>query len=147
MENINEVIQPRGFVKRQVFDQYGNLFYEDSGPNTITTLGKAHIADRVGPRLQDPMINMAIGTGTPSTTALGTEISRRGFRSTSTSGAVWTFVSEWNYDDNVAGSITEAGVFNSEKASTGTMLCSALFTAIPKVANGTLVITWTITVT
>lgn len=111
--------------------------------NTVTTAGKNGAADQVlaSPTLGKPT-HMAVGTGTPSATALGTESDRNALTSKTRSNAVVTFVGDWAAGDATA-ALTEAGVFDA--ASTGNMWVSASFSAINKGASDTLTITWTLT--
>ena len=112
--------------------------------NTTTSAGKAGIADQLlaSPSLNKPT-HMAVGTGTPSSTALGTETDRNALTSKTRSGAIVTCVADWAAGDATA-SLTEAGIFDA--ASTGNMYCSATFTTIVKGASDTLQISWAITV-
>lgn len=112
--------------------------------NTVTTAGKNMIADRVlaSPTLGVPT-HMAVGTGTPSATALGTETDRNALTSKTRSSAVVTMVGDWAAGDATA-ALTEAGVFDA--SSTGNMHCSASFAVINKGASDTLQISWTLTV-
>lgn len=79
-------------------------------------------------------------------TALGTEVNRQPFQSQSSSGTAWTYVAEWDIEDEFSATITEAGVFNADSGLGGTMLCSASFDPIVKGVNDSLRITWTITI-
>lgn len=111
--------------------------------NTVTTAGKNGAADQLlaSPTLGKPT-HMAIGTGTPSATALGTELDRNALTSKTRSGAVVTMVGDWAAGDGT-GALTEAGVFDA--ASAGNMWLSASFAVVNKGANDTLQITWTLT--
>lgn len=102
------------------------------------------IADRVlaSPTLGVPT-HMAIGTGTPTTTALGTELDRNALTSKTRSSNVVTMQGDWAAGDGT-GSITEAGIFDA--ASTGNMHSSASFSVVTKGASDTLSIVWTWTV-
>lgn len=112
--------------------------------NTVTTVGKAHVADQLSASPGEAaMSHMAIGTGTPSATALGAELDRNALTSRTDSGAVVTYIGTWAAGDGT-GALTEAGIFNA--GSGGTMLCSASFAAINKAAGDALTITWTLTV-
>ncbi len=124
-------------------DADGNIKHS-STHNTVTTAGKNAIADQLlaSPTLGKPT-HVAIGTGTPSGTALGTELDRNAFTTKTRSNAVVTIVADWAAGDGT-GAITEAGIFDA--ASTGNMHCSASFSVINKAAGDTLQITWTITV-
>lgn len=125
----------------------GRVKDERSIYNTVPANGKALIADRLlaSPTLAVPS-HMAVGTGTPSATLLGTELDRNAFTSAATrSGAVVTFIGDWAAGD-ATGALTEAGVFNIATANTVTMLMSATFSVINKGALDTLNITWTLTI-
>lgn len=111
--------------------------------NTVTTAGKQGVADQIlaSPSLSK-MTHMAIGTGTPSSTALGTELDRNAFTSKTRSGAVVTVVGDWAAGDGT-GTLTEAGTFDA--SSSGNMWMSTTY-AVTKAAADTLKITWTLTV-
>lgn len=141
-----EKITLSGKLDIKLFDKNGKLKIHRQVPNTITSLGKEYIADRLGSRTLAAMSNMAIGTSTPSATALGVELNRRIFKTNTSTGATWTYSAEWNIDDEVSGTVTEAGVFNADSGLGGTMLCSSSFTGIVKALNDSLTITWTLTV-
>jgi hypothetical protein len=112
--------------------------------NTITTAGKNMIADRVlaSPTLGVPT-HMAVGTGTPSTTALGTELDRNALTSKTRSTNVVTFQGDWAAGDGT-GSITEAGIFDA--SSSGNMHASASFSVVTKGSSDSLSIVWSWTV-
>ena len=86
---------------------------------------------------------MAIGTGTPGASALGTELDRNALANKTRSGAVITFTATWAAGDGT-GTLTEAGIFDA--AAAGNMWCSTSFAAKPKAAGDTLSATWTFTV-
>ena len=121
----------------------GSIKHE-SVHNTITTAGKNGVADQIlaSPSLGKPT-HMAIGTGSPSSTTLGTELDRNILTSKTRSGNVVTMVGNWAAGDGT-GVITEAGIFDA--SSGGNMWVSSSFTAINKTAGDTLEITWTLTI-
>ena len=131
-----------GFVRVEVRGPDGQI-KSCAQHNTVTTAGKAGLADQAlaSPSLNKPT-HMAVGTGTPSGTALGTELDRNALTSKTRSGAVVTMVGDWAAGDGT-GTLTEAGVFDA--ASTGNMWLSTTF-AVTKAAADTLSITWTLTV-
>ncbi len=150
----------KGSISIQLFSEIGHLQIEgydlsaeildclDSRLllNTVTALGDAHVADQLSDQGNTAMSHMAVGAGTPSTTALGSETDRNALDST-TQGTVGDdndviYVCTWAAGDATA-ALTEAGIFND--ASAGTMFVSASFAAINKGANDSLVITWTVT--
>lgn len=117
---------------------------ETRAANTVTTAGKNGIADQIllSPTLNKPT-HMAIGTGTPSGTALGTELDRNALTSKTRSNAVVTMVGDWAAGDGT-GAITECGTFDA--ASAGNMWMSATFSVINKGASDTLSVSWTLTI-
>lgn len=125
-------------------DASGAVKQEQTVHNTVTTAGKNAIADQLlaSPTLGKPT-HMGIGTGTPSGTALGTEIDRNALTSKTRSGAVVTMVGDWAAGDGT-GAITEAGV--SDASSAGNTLLTTSFSTINKGASDTLQITWTLTI-
>ena len=132
-------------MKIELLDKSGNIKDERLIHNTVTTKGKEGIADNLlaSPTMGKPT-HMAVGTGTPTSTALGTEIDRNALTSKTRSGAVVTMVGNWAAGDG-SGTLTEAGVFTASSA--GDMFLSASFGAITKGASDTLQITWTLTIT
>ena len=131
-ENVHIVLRgPDGAVK------------EERIANTVTTAGKNGAADQIlaSPSLNKPT-HMAIGTGSPTGTALGTELDRNALTTKTRSGAVVTMVGDWAAGDGT-GAITEAGIFDA--AATGNMWVSASFSTVNKAAGDTLQITWTLT--
>jgi hypothetical protein len=113
--------------------------------NTVTSAGKAGAADQIlaSPTLAKPGW-MAVGTGSPAATLLGTEIDRNALTSKTRSTNVVTFVGDWAAGD-ATGAITEAGVFDVVTANTVNMWLSASFAVINKGASDTLNISWTLT--
>lgn len=113
--------------------------------NTVTTAGKQGAADQIlaAPTLSKPT-HMAIGTGSPAATLLGTELDRNALTSKLRSGAVVTMVADWAAGDGT-GAITEAGLFDIATANTANMWASASFSVVNKAAADTLQITWTLT--
>ena len=106
---------------------------------TIAALGKEWLADQAAARLQKPVTLMAFGTGTPSATALGSEIS--GSRRTvtpSSSGAVSTYKAHLDVEDQITANITEVGLFNNSNV----MVASQSFAAVVKTANEPFYVTW-----
>jgi len=126
-------------------DSKGQIKHE-SVHNTVTTAGKNGIADQLltTPTLPKPGW-MAIGTGSPGATLLGSEIDRNALTSKTRSGAIVTMVANWAAGDGT-GTITEAGIFDVVTANTVNMWASASFSAIIKGVADTLQITWTLTV-
>lgn len=130
-------------VKIELFDGEGKLKLSRTH-NTTTTAGKNGLADQIlaSPTLGKPT-HMAIGTGTPSGTALGAEAARVAFTSKTRSGAVVTIVGDFPAGTGT-GAIIEEGLFDASSA--GNMWNSSSFGTITKNAADTLKITHTITI-
>lgn len=117
------------------------LFY-----NTITDAGLAVCAKRLGGVTEDAITHMAIGIGTPSATALGSEIAtgggeRAGVTPTSQTTTVTgdTIRSTNTYAFTDAFAITEEGLFNA--SSDGDMVASRNFSAINVTSGDSLQVT------
>lgn len=128
----------------ELFDYEGKLKDRRELHNTVTVAGKNGVADQIlaSPSLGKPT-HMGIGTGSPSGTALGTEIDRNALTSKTRTDNIVTYVCDYAAGDGT-GAITEAGVFDA--VSSGNMWQSASFAVITKLAGDTLQITWTLTV-
>ena len=116
--------------------------------NTITVVGLALTAKRLGGVSADPITHMAIGEGTPTTTALQTEITDGGGARAGVTPASATTTSTddtirsantFTFTSGADFAITEEGLFNA--ASTGTMVASRSFSAINVVSGDSLQIT------
>lgn len=133
-------------VELRLFDKYGNLKDFREVKNTVTTAGKNGVADQI---LASPSLAkmgwMAIGTGSPAATLLGTEIARVAFTSKTRSGAIVTVVGDFAAGTGT-GAITEAGTFNVVTANTVDMWMSASFSVVNKSAADSLSISWTLTI-
>lgn len=116
--------------------------------NTITAVGLALTAKRLGGVAADPISHMAIGIGTPSATALGSEITTAGGAragvtpaSATTTGTDDTIRSAntFTFTSGADFAITEEGLLNA--SSDGTMVASRTFSAINVVSGDSLQIT------
>lgn len=141
---MEETFSIKGNLDIKVFDQKGALKDEIQIHNTVKNAGLYGLLDQA---LDSPTLSkvthMAVGTGSPASTALGTEIDRNAFTSKSRTNAVLTMIANWAAGDGT-GAITEAGLFDAD--ADGNMWCSSSFTAINKGASDTLQITWTLTI-
>lgn len=144
----NETLNVDGRLHIRLFDENGKLKDERKVKNTVTTYGKSGIANclKATPDVVKPGW-MAIGTGTPAATLLGSELDRNALTSKTNTvpSAVLTMVGDWAAGDGT-GAITEAGIFDVVTANTVNMWCSASFSVINKAAGDTLSITWTLTI-
>lgn len=109
--------------------------------NTITTKGKEVCAKQVGGVTSAPVTAIAIGIGSPSATALGSEITTNGGargaatvtnETTDTTGDTCQWVKTYSFLGSFA--VTEEGLFDNN-TSGGNMLASQSFSAV-NVANG-----------
>ncbi len=142
---MKEGLELKGNVSIMLRDDRGRIKARRVIHNTVPANGLAHVADQLSATPgQAAMGWMAIGTGTPTATLLGTELDRNALTSYTDAGAVVTYIGDWAAGDGT-GAITEAGVFNVVTANTITMLMSSSFAAINKGASDTLKITWTLT--
>jgi len=110
--------------------------------NTVTTAARNGAADQLlaAPSLGKPT-HMAVGSGTPSGTALGTELDRNALTTKTRAGAVVTMTATWGPGDGT-GAITESGIFDA--ASAGNMWCSSSFAVVNKGAGDTVSVSWTL---
>jgi hypothetical protein len=141
----NNILTLSGNVLVELFDARNSLIDTREVTNTVTTAGKAGVADQV---LASPTLAkfgwMAIGTGSPAATLLGTETARVAFTSKTRSTNVVTVVGTFNPGTGT-GAITEAGTFDVVTANTVNMWTSTSFSVVNKGAADTLTITWTLT--
>ena len=136
-----------GKLNIQLFDEFGNLKYEDNTTNLVVTSGLEFIADRMTGTGSAVMSYMGIGTGTtaPSAgqTSLISQADRNALTSATTTGASVTYEATFAPGEGT-GAITEAGIFNA--SSGGDMLCRTTFAVVNKASGDTLTINWTVTV-
>ncbi len=115
--------------------------------NLVVTAGKAFLASAIINSSASPFSHMAIGTGTTAAavgdTALGSEVARQAFTTSSVASNVVTLSTTYAAGTGTA-ALTEAGILNA--SSGGTLLSRVVFSAINKGSADSLTITWTITV-
>lgn len=136
----------KGKLCIQIFGPDGKIKDERKIHNTVKNAGLYGLLDQA---LASPSLSkvgwMAIGTGSPAATLLGTEIDRNALTSKTRSNAVLTMVGDWAAGDGT-GTITEAGLFDVVTANTVNMWCSASFGAVTKGAADSMQISWTLTI-
>ena len=133
----------------------GTVFADIDIPNTITTVGKQLLAKLMAVDVGETGIDyIAVGVGTPSATALGSESTtnggtRRGGanvtgsnETTTLTGDTAQFLTTFTFTGALV--LTEAGLFNGSGANT--MLASQSFAALNVADTDTLQITWKIKV-
>lgn len=135
-------------VEFRLIDKNGKTKLIRKKHNTSSTAAKYGIMDQI---LDSPSLNkpgwIELGTGTPSSTLLGTYISgsRTAFDSKTRTSNVVTMVVTFEAGVGTD-SITEAGIFDVVTENTVNMWASVTgFTAISKAADDVLVVTWTFT--
>ena len=115
--------------------------------NTVTTVGKKAAADQIGGTTTSPVTAIALGVGTPSATALGSESSTNGGsrgaatvsnQTTTLTGDTERWVKTFTFTGALA--LTEEGLFDNN-TSGGIMLASQTFSAVNVVNTDTLQIT------
>jgi hypothetical protein len=135
-------------VKIELFSADGVLKETREIHNTVTDAGHYGVMDQILASPTLPKMGwMELGTGTGGTTKLATYISgsRVLFTSKSRTNKVVTVVGTFAAGVGT-GNVTEAGTFDVVTQDTINMWMYASFTAIPKGASDSLVITWTLTV-
>ena len=105
--------------------------------NLITDVGLKIVADQLGGTTTAPVTAIAIGEGTPSTTALGDEIASGGGsrgaatvsnETTDVTGDTEQWIKTFNFTTDF--DVTEEGLFDNN-TSGGKMLASQSFSAVP----------------
>jgi hypothetical protein len=138
-------VQLRGHAKFELFGPAGELRETVEIDNLVTTAGKAGAAAQIASTPALPKWGwMAIGTGSPAATLLGSENARIAFSSNTSATNVDTVVATFGAGVGT-GTITEAGTFDVVTANTVNMWTSATSFSITKGALDSLQITWTLT--
>ena len=150
-EGFVEKVKLIGQIHFVLRDKKGRVKEDRLIGNTITNVGKAELAGLMVVDVGGTGFDyIAIGIGTPSATALGSESTTNGGARRGGADVTGTRVTTTTADDTGqlvttftftgALALTEAGIFNA--ASAGTMLASQSF-GVLNVANGdSLQITW-----
>ncbi len=146
-EGIIENIKLSGELRMVLRDKYGKIKEKRIIKNTITTVGKAELAGLMLIGVSGTAFDyIAIGTGTPTTTALGSESTgsggaRRGGADVTGTRVTTTLTNDtakWVTTFTFTGAlaITEEGIFNA--AAAGTMLASQSFSVLNVADSDTL---------
>lgn len=146
---INDKIKATGELNIVLRDKDGNIKQEVHVPNLVVDTGKAFIAARMA-GVPAIMSHMAAGTSStaPASNQLGlvTEIGKTALDQAATvTDNVVAYKATFGAG-TATGALTEAGIFNSGTASTGTMLCRTVFPVINKGAADSLTINWNVTI-
>ena len=145
--NTHEKIIATGELKIVVTDPNGTVKHEQEVKNLVVTAGLGYIASRMKDATATAMSHMAVGSSSTAAatgdTALGASLGRVALTSSTSAGAVVTYVASFPAGTGT-GAVVEAGVFNDPTA--GTMLCRTVFAVVNKGADDAMSITWAITV-
>lgn len=134
-------------VDLQIPYLFGNWTTQVVKRNTVTSVGKQIAAQQVGGTTTAPVTAIAIGVGTPSATALGSESTTNGGsrgaatvtnQTTTTTGDTERWVKTFTFTGSLA--LTEEGLFDNN-TSGGNMLASQTFSAVNVVNTDTLQVT------
>lgn len=146
---ITESISVKGNLDVTVYGSDKRIKDQRKINNLVVSIGKDYIASRMTSNSNVIMSHMAVGSAniapTTSDTLLLGEIGRVALDSTGLVSNVITYSATFPSDTGT-GTLSEAGIFNSETANTGTMLCRTRFNEVNKAADDVVVITWNITV-
>ncbi len=143
-----DTIKVKGHIKVAIIDKDGNRKVYADKDNVVVTVGKTFLTEWLTQATQsDPFMSfIGLGTGSSAATAadtdLETPLATREQGTLSFAANSWVNVAEFGPGVNT-GSVTEAGLFS--EASSGTMFARQVFTLIPKGADDTLELTWTVT--
>lgn len=142
-----EVLKLTANVKMDLHDEFGNLKDHREYHNLITTAGFTKIALLSSAFYINQFAYCAIGTGTTAANIADTTLQTETARSTiitptNPSATSITFATTVAAGTGT-GAVTESGLLSA--ASSGTLLCRQVFSAVNKGASDTLTVTWTIT--
>lgn len=139
-----------GELNLHLIDSEGNTKLEDTYPNLVVTTGKEYVAQRMTSNSAAVMTSIAVGSDNTSASigniALLSEISRVSLTSANVVSNTITYIATF-LPGNGTGALTEAGIFNSTIANSGTMLCRTTFPVVNKEAGDTFTITWNVSPT
>lgn len=144
----NEIIKVTGELRLTAYRD-GKVLFDRFLKNTITTVGKAHIADQMSDQGDTVMSHLAVGTGTgggASSTTLQTELYRKVLASITQGSAGNANKVTYSVTINAGegtGALTEYGIFND--ATAGTILAYREDSVYNKLSTDSLVVNWTIT--
>jgi hypothetical protein len=143
---LNDQLKVTGDVVVEITGPDGQIKDRREIKNLVVSTGKTFIAGRIV-GTPTAMSHMAIGSNNTAAAtndaALGAELGRVALSSSTSAGAVVTYVASFPAGTGT-GAVVEAGVFNA--SSSGTMLCRTVFAVVNKGADDAMSITWAITV-
>lgn len=145
---MNEKLKVKGRFTLVLKDSKGRVKARREVDNLITNNGFDAICAQISGTVGNAFDYIAIGTGTTaasaSDTTLETEVARAQATYAHTTETK-TFTLAYTFGAGVGtGPITESGILNA--SSGGTLLCRQVFDAINKLADDTLEVTWSFSV-
>lgn len=146
----SEDIKLSGEVKFTLIDENGNVKLETPYMNNmIVQVGKNYIASRIASNNSSFMSYMAVGTSNANSSIAMTSLqaepanSRAQLVTATATANVIAFAATFNPGIGT-GALTEAGIFDSGTANSGTMLSRITFPVITKQASDTITINWNV---
>lgn len=145
---LKDSLKLKGRVGIVLKDKDGKVKETREIDNLVVDAGLDFIASRMKDATATAMTHMALGSNSQAAaannTALGSQLgSREGLDSTTVTSNAVAYVASFEAGD-ATGAVTEAGLFNA--ASGGTMLCRTVFSVVNKLADDSMTVTWTVTI-
>ena len=145
---IADRVSVTGSLDITLFDSAGNVKVELREHNLVVNSGLQFICSRMVSGSDGAMSHMGVGSNSSTPTSADASLqaqvgTRASLDIANASGATVLYRGVFEASQSV-GTLREAGIFNA--ASGGTMLCRAVFPAIEKSSDDTLVIRWTISI-
>jgi hypothetical protein len=145
---LKDSLKLKGRVGIVLKDKDGKVKETREIDNLVVDTGLAFIASRMKDATATAMTHMALGSGSTAAaannTALGSQLgSREALDSTTVTSNAVAYVASFEAGD-ATGAVTEAGLFNA--SSGGTMLCRTVFSVVNKLADDSMTVTWTVTI-
>jgi len=145
---LKDSLKLKGRVGIVLKDKDGKVKETREIDNLVVDAGLDFIASRMKDATATAMTHMALGSNSQAAahndTALGSQLgSREALDSTTVTSNAVAYVASFEAGD-ATGAVTEAGLFNA--ASGGTMLCRTVFSVVNKLADDSMTVTWTVTI-
>ena len=145
---LKDSLKLKGRVGIVLKDKDGKVKETREIDNLVVDAGLDFIASRMKDATATAMTHMALGSSSTAAaagnTALGSQLgSREGLDSTTVTSNAVAYVASFEAGD-ATGAVTEAGLFNA--SSGGTMLCRTVFSVVNKLADDSMTVTWTVTI-
>lgn len=145
---MNNELKLKGHIAIKVTGADGTVKHQMEKDNVVVTVGKTYLAAWLAAASQADKFMSYVDLGSGSTAAaaadtiMQTSLGARVIGTLSSTSNTWQNVSTFAAGAST-GTVAEAGLFSASTA--GTMLAHQVFTGIPKGADDSLELTWTIT--